>query len=153
MRPGWAKVDQEDEARRRITASLPATMRGHLVAREERDPHVATLMGPLWEEMAEPGIWFSPQNYVLAALPSVAGRGLEVGTVADDTTTAALTVPRLVMEREGLLFPVVDQTKVALLSDARRRGFDHLLAMTWTCEGVTAEPCGKCEPCTLRLTM
>lgn len=151
MRAGWAKVDQEDEARRRIAAALPATMRGHLVVREEQDPHVGSLMLPLWQEMAEPGVWFSPQNYVLAALPSVAGHGLEVGVVADDTTTAATVGVRPIMEREGLLFTIAHRTKTDLLADAARRGFAHLLALTWSCEGVTAEPCGVCEPCTLRV--
>lgn len=46
-------------------------------------------------------------------------------------------------------FPVLDQSKVAMLASARRAGFESLMDLTWFCQMPTREglPCGFCNPC------
>lgn len=54
----------------------------------------------------------------------------------------------------GLRFPIRHMTKAALLADATRRGFAHVLDLTWSCEAdgsSRTQPCGTCTPCRLRI--
>lgn len=46
-------------------------------------------------------------------------------------------------------FPVLDRSKVAMLSSAREAGFESLMDLTWFCQMPTPEgdPCGFCNPC------
>lgn len=62
-----------------------------------------------------------------------------------------------VLESLGISLPMRGMSKTRILEDARKRGFAHLLSLTWSCEGreaadgVRAEPCGTCAPCRLRI--
>lgn len=79
---------------------------------------------------------------------------IETGHVADDDSVQR-TVVRAFLERAGLQLPLARLTKRRLLADATRRGFAHLLALTWTCDGLWDEsdvwPCGRCESCQHRI--
>lgn len=156
MQPGWQKVDNEDEARRRITWELPGDLQRRLRERAEADygflyPHVRAV----WEELHERQPVFSAQNMILAALPKLVGPS-EAAFVSDDWEHDS-AVQREVLRREGVSTPIADRSKRALLADAGRRGFNDLLAVTWSCEATSEYtgpvPCGECEPCRHRLTV
>lgn len=45
-------------------------------------------------------------------------------------------------------FPVFDKTKRDMRDDARRAGFEDLMALTWFCHRPKhGQPCGVCNPC------
>lgn len=161
---GWQDVHKavkENIARLRIVAALPAELRAHLDEREEN--HTAFIFPNIWQAHDEltaavGGDWTSAQNGVLFLMPEIVGPRCEVGIVKDDNTAGQPAVLS-VLNLRGLDFPLVERTKADLWEDARRRGFDDLLAMTWSCEGpgdrgvlgLMAEPCGECTPCRLRI--
>ncbi len=164
---GWQDVHKsvkENIARLRVAAALPAELRRHLDEREEN--HVAYLTGHdrIWQAHDELNAaiaaddWTSAQNGVLYMMPDIIGPRVEVGLVADDHTAQQPAV-LAVLAKRGVDFPLVGQSKADLWLDAKRRGFDHLLTMTWSCEGpenngvknLWAEPCGNCTPCRLRI--
>jgi hypothetical protein len=96
-----------------------------------------------WLLGAVPGLWPSP-------VP------LETAYVAGDSLTQPSKRWRATaLQTLGLSMPLLHTTKESLLADAQRRGFAHLLGLTWSCEALgsskRAEPCGTCSPCRLRI--
>lgn len=155
LRPPSGKAIQEEAARASIVEALPPALRGRLGLAAGADAQLDGLIGPLWDELvaAQPGEWWSPQNYVLAALPRSVGHA-EAGIVADDRTARQAGVLG-VLAREGVSTPIVARGKADLLADARARGFEDLLALTWSCEApdhaALLAPCGRCEACLARI--
>jgi hypothetical protein len=45
-------------------------------------------------------------------------------------------------------FPLYDKTKLEMRDEARRAGFEEIMAYTWFCHRpIDGEPCGVCNPC------
>jgi 7-cyano-7-deazaguanine synthase in queuosine biosynthesis len=151
------KARNEAAARARIEHALPAALARRLDVEVHRDNQVdGEAMSAVWNELwgAAPGVWWSPQNAILGMLPAVLGGPVAAGLVADDPTAAQAGVLRVLREH-GVELPIVERRKAELLDDARARGFDELLALTWSCEGsgplASTTGCGECGPCRERI--
>lgn len=152
MQPGWQKVDNEDAARDRIHHGLPSDLRQRLTQHVETDySRIRPAMRAAYDELIEALPQWSRQNEVLAALPALVGP-VEAGFVDGDATIAD-PVQRSLLERAGIRFPLASFTKADLYAEAERRGYAHLLDLTWSCEagGPGRQPCGDCEPCRHRV--
>lgn len=151
LRVPVAKASNEAEARARVTGLLPAELLPRLSAETFSDRQVDAHFDHAYAEMlhAVPDHWWSPQNYVLAALARVVGRA-EAGLVADDPT-ARLPGITAILGRD-LDLPLLGRRKRDLYADARARGFAGVLDATWTCEwvGRAEAACGTCKACELR---
>jgi len=141
----WQKPANEDEARRRILHALPPDLQSRLRS-VAIDGRMTGAWQDAWAELtaAEGDRWWPPQTYMIASLPQLTGP-VEAAFVATDVTTSRPGI-MAALERRGVRSPIADLTKPELLVDATRRGFRHLLDLTWSCECDIAGA-GDCDPC------
>ncbi len=152
----WQKQLRETEARRRILAALPPELRAHLDAQAEPE----RLREDVWarrarvdDELFKIGEERSPQLPLLCAYGQIEGRAAAAFVFGDETLRHPKHVRAL--ETSGISLQLAGLTKSDALHDARRRGFEHLLALTWSCEAennvARFGPCGTCAPCRSRI--
>lgn len=132
--------------------------RYYLLTRAE-DGHIEAPDGQRYV-FEEWDMW-ADQDWVVGAVPALLDTSLpvpvETGYVAGDSLFKPARRFRAdALASLGLGFPLRHRTKQDLLADATRRGFAHLLALTWSCEALDydrrrTEPCGRCTPCKLRI--